>query len=108
MVPSMAELLRTERLTRRYVMGESIVTALDGVSLALSEGERASIVGRSGSGKSTLLHLLGGLDRPTSGDVYSGGKRLAELAEDDLARYRREGVGFIFQFFNLVPALTAA
>ena len=104
----MTELVRTERLTRRYVMGETVVTALDGVTLALEEGEGAAIVGRSGSGKSTLLHLLGGLDRPTSGDVFARGKRLAELTDDDLALYRRRDVGFIFQFFNLVPALTAA
>jgi putative ABC transport system ATP-binding protein len=104
----MTELVRTDRLTRRYVMGETVVTALEGVSVALEEGERAAIVGRSGSGKSTLLHLLGGLDRPTSGDVYARGKRLAELTDDDLALYRRRDVGFIFQFFNLVPALTAA
>src|SRR5438309_883991 len=104
----MTELVRTVRLSRRYVMGETVGTALDGVTLALEEGEGAAIVGRSGSGKSTLLHLLGGLDRPTSGDVFARGKRLAELTDDDLALYRRRDVGFIFQFFNLVPALTAA
>jgi len=103
----MTELARTDRLSRRYVMGETVVTALDGVSLSLEEGETAAIVGRSGSGKSTLLHLLGGLDRPTSGDVFMRGKRLADLGDDDLALYRRRDVGFIFQFFNLVPALTA-
>jgi putative ABC transport system ATP-binding protein len=108
MTLSMAELVRTDRLTRRYEMGETIVTALEGVTLSLDEGENAAIVGRSGSGKSTLLHLLGGLDRPTSGDVYARGKRLAELTDDDLALYRRRDVGFVFQFFNLVPALTAA
>ncbi len=104
----MTEIARAERLTRRYVMGESVVTALDGVTLALEEGESVAIVGRSGSGKSTLLNLLGGLDRPTGGDVYVRGKRLADLTDDDLALYRRLDVGFIFQFFNLVPALTAA
>ena len=104
----MTELVRTDRLTRRYLMGDAVVTALDGVSVALEEGETAAIVGRSGSGKSTLLHLLGGLDRPTSGEIYSRGRRLAELTDDDLALYRRRDVGFIFQFFNLVPALTAA
>jgi len=103
----MAELVRTDRLTRRYVMGENVLSALDGVSLAFDQGEIAAIVGRSGSGKSTLLQLLGGLDRPTSGEVYVRGKRLAESTEDDLALYRRQEVGFIFQFFNLVPTLTA-
>ncbi len=104
----MTELVRTDRLTRRYLMGDVVVTALDGVSVTLDEGETAAVVGRSGSGKSTLLHLLGGLDRPTSGDVYARGRRLAELSDDDLALYRRRDVGFIFQFFNLVPAISAA
>ena len=103
----MTELVRAERLTRRYVMGESVVTALEGVDLSIQSGERVAILGRSGSGKSTLLNLLGGLDRPTSGDAWVGGKRLAELSDDDLALYRRTGVGFVFQFFNLVPTLTA-
>ncbi len=103
----MGELARTERLTRRYVMGENVVTALESLTLSLEEREFTAVVGRSGSGKSTLLHLLGGLDRPTSGDVVVAGKRLAELADDDLALYRRSGVGFIFQFFNLVPTLSA-
>ncbi len=103
----MTELVRAERLTRRYVMGESVVTALEGLDLSIEAAERVAILGRSGSGKSTLLHLLGGLDRPTSGDLWVGGKRLAELSDDDLAMYRRTGVGFVFQFFNLVPTLTA-
>jgi putative ABC transport system ATP-binding protein len=103
----MAELVRTDRLTRRYVMGETVLSALDGVSLTFEPGEVAAIVGRSGSGKSTLLQLLGGLDRPTSGEIFVRGKRLAESSEDELALYRRQDVGFIFQFFNLVPTLTA-
>jgi ABC-type lipoprotein export system ATPase subunit len=89
------------------VMGDSVLSALDGISLAFEPGEVAAIVGRSGSGKSTLLQLLGGLDRPTSGEVYVRGKALAESSEDELAFYRRREVGFIFQFFNLVPTLTA-
>jgi len=88
-------------------MGDNVLSALDGVTLAFEQGEIAAIVGRSGSGKSTLLQLLGGLDRPTSGEVFVQGKRLAERSEDDLALYRRREVGFIFQFFNLVPTLTA-
>ena len=103
----MTELARTDRLTRRYVMGESVLSALDGVTLAFEQGETAAIIGRSGSGKSTLLQLLGGLDRPTSGEVFVRGKRLAESSEDALALYRRQDVGFIFQFFNLVSTLTA-
>jgi putative ABC transport system ATP-binding protein len=103
----MTELVRTDRLSRRYVMGETVLSALDGVTLTFEAGEIAAIVGRSGSGKSTLLQLLGGLDRPTSGEVYVRGKRLAESSEDELALYRRQEVGFIFQFFNLVPTLTA-
>ena len=103
----MGELVRTDRLTRRYVMGENVLSALDGVTLTFEQGEVAAIIGRSGSGKSTLLQLLGGLDRPTSGEVFVRGKRLAESSEDELALYRRQDVGFIFQFFNLVPTLTA-
>jgi len=103
----MAELVRTDRLTRRYVMGDNVLSALDGVSLSFEPGEVAAIIGRSGSGKSTLLQLLGGLDRPTSWEIFVRGKRLAESSEDELALYRRQDVGFIFQFFNLVPTLTA-
>ena len=103
----MPELVKAERLTRRYVMGETVVTALDGLDLTIETGEFTAVLGRSGSGKSTLLHLLGGLDRPTSGDVRVGGKPLAELTNDELAAYRRTGVGFVFQFFNLVPSLNA-
>jgi putative ABC transport system ATP-binding protein len=103
----MTEIARLDTLTRRYTMGETIVTALAGVTLALEEGEPTAIVGRSGSGKSTLLNLLGGLDRPTSGDVYVRGQRLSDLSDDALALHRRNVVGFVFQFFNLVPSLTA-
>ena len=103
----MAPLLSVERLIKRYVMGETVVTAVDSLSLAFEKGEMTAIVGRSGSGKSTLLNLLGGLDRPTSGDILSAGRRLAELHDDELALYRRQTIGFIFQFFNLVPTLTA-
>jgi putative ABC transport system ATP-binding protein len=107
MARPMGELLRAERLTRRYVMGETVVTALDSVSASFDEGEIVAVVGRSGSGKSTLLHLIGGLDRPTSGEIRFRGRPLGELSEDERARYRRSSVGFVFQFFNLVPTLTA-
>jgi putative ABC transport system ATP-binding protein len=103
----MAELLRAERLTRRYFMGETVVTALESVTASFDEGEIVAVVGRSGSGKSTLLHLAGGLDRPTSGEIFFRGRPLGELSEDERARYRGAAVGFVFQFFNLVPTLTA-
>jgi putative ABC transport system ATP-binding protein len=103
----MAELLRAERLTRRYLMGETVVTALESVTASFDEGEIVAVVGRSGSGKSTLLHLAGGLDRPTSGEIFFRGRPLGELSEDERARYRGAAVGFVFQFFNLVPTLTA-
>jgi putative ABC transport system ATP-binding protein len=83
------------------------VTALDGVSLQIDQGEMVSIVGPSGSGKSTLLNIIGCLDRPTSGDVSIGGERLAAVGEDGLTRVRRDKVGFVFQFFNLLATLTA-
>jgi ABC-type lipoprotein export system ATPase subunit len=103
----MEPLVQVERLVRRYPMGESVVTALDGLDLVFEKGEFVAVVGRSGSGKSTLLHLLGGLDRPTSGEVRVGGRPLSDLSNDELAAYRRTRVGFVFQFFNLVPTLSA-
>jgi putative ABC transport system ATP-binding protein len=87
--------------------GKRNVTALDTVSLSIPSGEMVSIVGPSGSGKSTLLNLIGGLDRPTSGDVIVDGERLAGLSDDALTRVRRDKIGFIFQFFNLLPTLTS-
>lgn len=104
---SVEPVVRTERLTKRYQPGNSVVTAVDALTLAFAPGEFTAIVGRSGSGKSTLLHLLGGLDRPTSGDVLVAGRRLAERSDRELADYRRHAVGFVFQFFNLVPSMTA-
>ncbi|HUA17264.1 MAG TPA: ABC transporter ATP-binding protein [Bryobacteraceae bacterium] len=83
------------------------VTALNGVCLNIQKGEMVSIVGPSGSGKSTLLNLVGGLDRPTSGEVSVDGANLAGLGDDDLTRVRRDKIGFIFQFFNLLPTLTS-
>ncbi len=100
-------LLEARKVVKRYVMGGSTVTAVDGVSLAVAEGELTALLGRSGSGKSTLLHLLGGLDRPTDGAILSRGRRLDELSDDELALYRRGTVGFIFQQFQLVPGETA-
>jgi putative ABC transport system ATP-binding protein len=87
--------------------GRRRVVALDDISLTLQKGEMTSIIGPSGSGKSTLLNLLGGLDRPSSGKVLVDGEPLDGLADDELARVRRDKIGFIFQFFNLLPTLTA-
>jgi putative ABC transport system ATP-binding protein len=86
--------------------GRRKVTALDGVTFDVARGEMVSIVGPSGSGKSTLLNLIGGLDRPTSGDVEVDGQSLGSLGDDDLTRVRRDKIGFIFQFFNLLPSLS--
>ena len=86
--------------------GKREVVALDAVDLQIARGEMVSIVGPSGSGKSTLLNLIGGLDRPTSGEIRIDGQPIAALADDDLTRLRRDKIGFIFQFFNLLPSLT--
>ena len=92
---------------RRYGSGDTAVDALRGVSLSIVEGELTAIMGPSGSGKSTLMHLLAGLDRPTGGDVWIDELQIGELADAELTKLRRRHVGFIFQFFNLLPMLTA-
>ena len=94
-------------LTRRYGTGDPAVDALRGVSVSVGEGELTAIMGPSGSGKSTLMHLLAGLDRPTAGEVWIDGTPLGSLGDTGLTRLRRRHVGFIFQFFNLLPILTA-
>jgi putative ABC transport system ATP-binding protein len=94
-------------VTRRFGEAKTAVDALRGVSLAVSRGEVVGIMGPSGSGKSTLLHILAGLDRPTSGEVSIGGRALSRLRDRDLTLLRRSQVGFVFQFFNLLPMLTA-
>ncbi len=99
------EILRTENLTKIYGKGTNKVVALDNVSLSVEKGEFIAIVGASGSGKSTLLHLLGGVDKPTSGTVYVDGKDIYKLNEDALAIFRRREVGLIYQFYNLIPIL---
>ena len=99
------EILRVENLTKKYGKGESEVKAVDNVSFSCQKGEFLAIVGSSGSGKSTLLHLLGGVDRPTSGKVYVDGKDVYTLNDDNLAIFRRRQVGIIYQFYNLIPIL---
>jgi putative ABC transport system ATP-binding protein len=101
-------LIQTENLTKIYGTGETAVTALDRVSMKVNPGEFVAVMGPSGCGKSTLLHLLGGLDRPTDGKVTVDGTALAAMKDDDLAILRRRRIGFIFQFYNLIPVLDAA
>jgi len=98
---------RTEQLTKIYGTGATAVHALRGVDLNVAEGELAVLLGHSGSGKSTLLNILGGLDRATSGRAWFGEMELTKLSERRLTLFRRENVGFVFQFYNLVPSLTA-
>jgi putative ABC transport system ATP-binding protein len=100
-----ATTIELRRVTKQFA-GKRDVTALDEVSLAIARAEMVSIIGPSGSGKSTLLNLIGGLDRPTSGDVHIDGEPLANLSDDALTKVRRDKIGFIFQFFNLLPTLT--
>lgn len=99
------EILQAKNLTKHYGTGESTVHALDGVNLSVEKGEFVAIVGTSGSGKSTLLHMLGGLDRPTSGTVTIDGKDIFSLKEEALTIFRRRKIGFVFQSYNLVPVL---
>lgn len=100
------DILRVENLCRIYGQGENQVHALDRVSFSVQKGEFVSVIGASGSGKSTLLHLIGGVDRPTSGKVYVNGVDVYSQREDALAVFRRRQVGLIYQFYNLIPVLT--
>ena len=99
------EILKVENLCKQYGKGENKVTALDNVSFTVNTGEFLAIVGASGSGKSTLLHLIGGVDRPTSGKVFIDGKDIYKFNDDELAIFRRRQVGLIYQFYNLIPIL---
>lgn len=99
------EVVRMENVVKSYGEGNSRVDALKGINLSIQQGEFVSIVGVSGSGKSTLLHILGGLDRPTSGQVFIGENSIYDYSDDELSIFRRRKVGFIFQFFNLIPVL---
>ena len=98
-------MIALDRVSREFA-GKRHVTALDTISLTIPRSEMVSIIGPSGSGKSTLLNLIGGLDRPTAGDIRVDGERLGGLTDDELTRVRRDKIGFIFQFFNLLPTLS--
>lgn len=100
-------ILETRNLRKIYGSGDTEVRALDGVNLSVDSGEFVAIVGTSGSGKSTLLHMLGGLDRPTSGSVIVDGKDIFSLKDEALTIFRRRKIGFVFQSYNLVPVLNA-
>ena len=99
------EILKIENLTKTYGSGENEVRALDNVSLSIEKGDFVSIIGPSGSGKSTLLHIIGGVDRPTSGKVFLNGQDVYKQNEEQLAIFRRREVGLIYQFYNLIPVL---
>ena len=98
--------LQTENVCRHYMMGEALIRAVDGISLRVCAGEFVALLGTSGSGKSSLLNLIAGLDRPTSGTVMVGGRDLAKLSREELAKYRLRTVGMVFQSFNLIPSMT--
>lgn len=100
------EILRVENLVKTYGQGDNIVNAVDNISLSVNKGEFVAIVGASGSGKSTLLHLLGGVDRPTSGKIFIDGNEINGMNNDKLAIFRRRQIGIVYQFYNLIPILT--
>ena len=99
------EILKVENLTKIYKNGNNIINAVDNVSFSVNKGEFVAIIGASGSGKSTLLHLIGGVDRPTSGKVFIDGKDIYDLDNNKLAIFRRRQVGIVYQFYNLIPIL---
>jgi putative ABC transport system ATP-binding protein len=105
--PSTGPVVSAKDLTRRYGEGETAVDALRGVSLDVAKGQMTAVMGPSGSGKSTLMHILAGLDKPTSGEVTIGGTEISTLNDTELTKLRREHIGFVFQFFNLLPMLNA-
>ena len=100
-------MIRCTDVRKVYRQGETEIIALGGVSLEIPRGAFAAIMGPSGSGKSTLLHLIGGLDRPSAGELLVDGRLIAQMADDEITLFRRKRVGFVFQFFNLLPTLTA-
>jgi putative ABC transport system ATP-binding protein len=106
-VPHTGPVVSATNLTRRYGEGDTAVDALRGVSLDVPKGQLTAVMGPSGSGKSTLMHILAGLDKPTAGEVEIAGTKISKLSDSDLTKLRRRHIGFIFQFFNLLPMLTA-
>ena len=100
-------MIKTENLTRTYGKGEGQVVALKGVDLTINDGEMVAIIGKSGSGKSTLLNLIGGLDVPTEGKIYYNDTEIGKMNDTELSKFRLNNVGFVFQFFDLIPELTA-
>ena len=104
----MAPIIRTEKLRKVYAVGKERVVALNNVDLSIEKGEFCCIVGQSGSGKSTLLNQLAGLEKPTSGKVYIGKHEISKMTENELAEFRQQHLGFIFQSYNLLPTMTAA
>jgi putative ABC transport system ATP-binding protein len=107
LIQNSTSVVQATGLERRYGDGETAVHALRGVDLGIAQGQLTAVMGPSGSGKSTLMHILAGLDRPTAGSVTIGGQDITRLSDNDLTLLRREHIGFIFQFFNLLPMLTA-
>ena len=101
------EILRTEHLVKTYGTGENAFNAVDDISLSINQGEFVAIVGASGSGKSTLMHMIGGVDKPTSGRIFIGDSEITSLSTDKLAIFRRRQIGIVYQFYNLIPILTA-
>ena len=102
----MNRLIELKNVRKSYVVGEQKFNALDGINLSINQGEFVVILGPSGAGKSTLLNLLGGMDKPTSGEIYVGENNIAKYSDKELTRYRANDVGFIFQFYNIMPTLT--
>jgi putative ABC transport system ATP-binding protein len=105
--PALKPVVSAQDVTRRYGEGDTAVDALRGVSLEVQKGELTAVMGPSGSGKSTLMHILAGLDKPTGGEVTIAGTSLSRLSDNELTKLRREHIGFVFQFFNLLPMLSA-
>ena len=106
--PKTSSVVEARGVVRQYGQGETTVHALRGVSVEMARGRLTAVMGPSGSGKSTLMHILAGLDKPTAGEVYVAGQNVAQMDDTELTKLRRDHIGFIFQFFNLLPMLTAA
>src|ERR1700675_3685113 len=105
-MPTPAPLIQAQKVSREYRLGEAVIRAVNDVSMNIAAGEFLALLGSSGSGKSTLLSMLAGLDRPTSGAILVRDQDLAALSPEELARYRRQTVGMVFQSFNLLPRMT--